>query len=246
MGSTLSALQSESSLRGTILSRAEILQLLNVRPGTHIWEALAAQGVHPQGPSGAPHGLAVALLEAMAYWSSHHAPGMEDVNPTGHGAVHRIDERRDDIVRDLHKRIKRAKMNGAAASRSEAVHRRSAEDANLALDEAVGVLEASMHASEDLRSRFAASQRTVGHLTRNLITAQLKLHAPKLHATTENSLSSSAALEAQEALLSRHQTAARVERREEALQQRILELKRRICRQRAATQRRLACTEEAA
>jgi hypothetical protein len=49
--------------------------------------------------------------------------------------VHRIDERRDDIVRDLHKRIKRAKMNGAAASRSEAVHRRSAEDANLALDE---------------------------------------------------------------------------------------------------------------
>ena len=65
-----------------------------------------------------------------------------------------------------------------------------------------------MHASEDLRSRFAASQRTVGHLTRNLITAQLKLHAPKLHATTENSLSSSAALEAQEALLSRHQTYA--------------------------------------
>jgi hypothetical protein len=104
MGSTLSALQSESSLRGTILSRAEILQLLNVRPGTHIWEALAAQGVHPQGPSGkrsaevcasaeyppgywenvvygtlerfhehagAPHGLAVALLEAMAVASLH-------------------------------------------------------------------------------------------------------------------------------------------------------------------------------
>jgi hypothetical protein len=36
-----------------------------------------------------------------------------------------------------------------------------------------------------------------------------------------------------------------VERREEALQQRILELKRRICRQRAATQRRLASASAA-
>ncbi len=69
--------------------------------------------------------------------------------------------------------------------------------------QALDLQEDCMHALEDLRSRFAASQRTVGHLSRDLIAAQLKQQSSLGHV-----LSAPAALEAQEALLSRHQTYA--------------------------------------
>lgn len=69
--------------------------------------------------------------------------------------------------------------------------------------QAAEILEASMRALEDLRSRFAASQRTVGHLSRQLIAAQLHQQA-----SPESAFCTAVTLEAQEAQLSRHQTCA--------------------------------------
>ncbi|CAL8468473.1 g8013 [Coccomyxa elongata] len=252
MDLTLSTFQMESGLQGTRLSSAHILKLLNVKPGTCIWEALAIQGVHAQNPSG-PHGLAVALLEAIAMTSLHgkqsRNQSMADYQApfgqrttevgrtarTGLGVVNDSDGAQDGVMKDLRKRLSRAKTNAESACRSAATHRRCAEDANLALDEALDLQEDCMHALEDLRSRFAASQRTVGHLSRDLIAAQLKQQS-----SLGQALSPPAALEAQEALLSRHQTAQRIERKQEALQRRMLELKSCVYRQRAAAARRAA------
>ncbi|BDA43578.1 probable oral-facial-digital syndrome 1 protein homolog at N-terminal half [Coccomyxa sp. Obi] len=254
MGSTLSTFQTESGLQATRLSGGHILKLLNVKPGTCIGEALAIQGVNAQNPSG-PHGLAVALLEAIAMTSlpekqskiqsmtdyqatiGQRNTGVGRTTQTGLGEVNNLDGAQDDVIRDLRKRLSRARMNAENAYRSAATHRRSAEDANLALDEALDLQAECMNALEDLRSRFAASQRTVGHLSRELIAAQLKQQSSLDHV-----LSAPAALEAQEALLSRHQTAQRIERKQEALQRRMLELKRCISRQRAAAARRAAAT----
>lgn len=62
MDLTLSTFQNESGLQGTRLSSAHILKLLNVKPGTCIWEALATQGIHAQNPSGTSIGVEHARL----------------------------------------------------------------------------------------------------------------------------------------------------------------------------------------
>lgn len=70
------------------------------------------------------------------------------------------------------------------------------------------IQEACMHALDDLRLRFTASQRTVGALTRQLLEARLRMQAAAGSSTAEHACCAPAALEAQEALLSRQQTCA--------------------------------------
>ena len=161
---------------------------------------------------------------------AHNAPGLGEVN--------NFDGAQDGVIRDLRKRLLRAKSTAKSAYRLAASHSRSAENAHFALDEvcnpglykqkdmnisnahcawalqqvaallslqALDLQEECMRALLDIRASFAASQRTVSHLSRELIAAQLK-HQSSLG----NVLSAPAALEAQEALLSRHQTYARL------------------------------------
>lgn len=100
--------------------------------------ALCVQATYRQRTSGlgrtAERGLLCSLLirdtcslhHLVPSFLGHNAPGLGEDN---------FDGAHDRVIRDLQKRLSRARTNAESAYRTAAIHRRSAGDADLALDE---------------------------------------------------------------------------------------------------------------